>query len=198
MKKYFFIIVFLIAAWLLFHHSKANWQGQLALDNPIQSSDNLPSAWNYKDFTITPRAQYHIKAIILSKHYYWGDVEIEDTISKYDLALGWGPMSDGAVINQMNITQGSRWYNYAWSKTPPIDVADIISHSSNHHIIAANQDILDIISHFKIYQLVEMEGYLVDIQNFQKNWYWHTSLSRFDTGGGACKIFWVTSAFSIN
>jgi len=101
-------------------------------------------------------------------------------------------MSDAQVINQLHITQSFRWYNYSWKNNPPIDPKDIISHSSNHHIIAANQDVLDAVSHIKRYDLVDLEGYLVDVQSSKADWSWHTSVSRFDTGGGACKLFWVT------
>jgi len=185
-----------VIAWALFHHPQAHWQGQPAPDDPFETSNSLPPPWTYKDFTITPRAQYHIKAVILSKHHYWGWAT-EDTLSSYDLALGWGPMSNAAVINQLDISQDGRWYYYHWSQNPPIDPSQIISHSSNHHIIAANQEVLDAVAHFKMYDVVELEGYLVDVQNNKMDWRWHTSVSRFDSGDGACKLFWVTSAFSI-
>jgi len=196
MKKYFIMLAMLLAAWIFFHHPKADWQGQLAPGEPLQISNDLPSPWIYKDFTITARAKYHIKAVILSKHHYWG-AETEDTLSSYDLALGWGPMSDAKVINQLDISQDGRWYNYHWSKDPPIDPNEIISHSANNHIIAGNQDVLEEVKRFKMYDVVALEGYLVDIQSNKEDWSWHTSLSRTDTGGGSCEVFWVTNALLI-
>ena len=195
MKRYFFILVVLVAAWIFFYHPKANWQGQLAPLEPVQTSNNLPLPWVYKDCTITARANYHIKAVILSKNFYWGG-EREDDLSSYDLVLGWGPMSDAAVINQLHITQWFRFYHYSWKNDPPIDPNEIISHSANNHIIAANQQVSDAVGHFKRYDVVELEGYLVDIHNNKDNWIWQTSLTRTDTGGGACELFWVTSAFA--
>jgi hypothetical protein len=197
MKNYSIILAVVLLAWVFWHHPKAHWTGELAPSEPQQISGPLPHAWGYKDFTVTPRAKYHIKAVILSKHHYWGEVEMEDTISYYDLALGWGPMSDARNINQLDISQDGRWYNYRWSKNSLIDLSEIIDHSSNNHIVAANQDVLEAVEHFKLYDLIEMEGYLVDIRSNKKDWSWHTSLSRADTGGGSCELFWVTSAFSI-
>src|SRR5271170_5833022 len=121
MKKYFVILVLVVTALVFFHHTKANWQGQRAPDEPFQTSNDLPSPWLYKSFTIIPRAKYHIKAVILSKHRYWG-WGLEDSLSSYDLALGWGAMSDAKNINRLNISQGWRWYHYRWSNNPPIDV----------------------------------------------------------------------------
>ena len=196
-KNILILLAMVVMAWIFFHHPKANWEGRLAPGEPSQISDHLPLPWAYKEFTITARAQYHIKAVILSKNYFWGG-DPEDALSSYDFALGWGPMSDAHVINQLHITQSFRWYHFSWRNNPPIAQSEITSHSSNHHIIAADQNVLDAVAHFKRYDLVELEGYLVDVQNNKDNWSWHTSLSRTDTGGGACEIFWVTRAFSLN
>ncbi|MDE1920351.1 MAG: hypothetical protein KGI24_02755 [Candidatus Omnitrophica bacterium] len=198
LKNFWVFLAIAAGAWLLFHHPQAHWQGQLAPADPVQSPDNLPASWKYKDFTVTPRARYHIKAVVLSKHHYWGEVEIEDTISYYDLALGWGPMSDAAVINRLNITQDTRWYNYSWHNDPPIPLEEIISHSSNNHIIAGNKNVLDAVAHFKRYDVVDLQGYLVDVKLDNKDWTWHTSLSRTDTGGGSCELFWVDDAFDLS
>jgi len=196
MKKYFVILAILLTTWVFFQHPKAHWQGQLAPTDPVKTSDDLPSPWPYKDFTITARAKYHIKAVIISKHHYWG-AEIEDNLSSFDLALGWGAMSDAAIINQLEISQDGRWYNYHWNNSPPLAPSEIISHSSNNHIIAANQEVLDAVGHFKRYDVVDLKGYLVDVQSNKKDWNWHTSVSQYDSGGGACKLFWVTSAFTV-
>ena len=193
MKNFLILLAIVATSQLFLHQPKANWQKQLAPEAPFQTSDNLPLPWTYKDFTITPRAKYHLKAVVLSTHHYWAG-EIEDTLSAYDLALGWGPMSDAMIINQLNISQDSRWYNYHWNNNPPLDPSEIISHSSNNHIIAADQNVLETIKRTKRYDVIELEGYLVDIQSKKKDWNWHTSLSRTDTTGGSCELFWVTSA----
>ena len=195
-KNILAITVIIVAILILTHHPKAHWQGQLAPDDPIQTEDHLPISWLYKDFIIKPRANYHMKAVILSKHHYWGNFETEDTLAKYDLALGWGPMSDARVIDQLDISQSFRWYHYHWHDNPPIDPAVIVAHSSNNHIIAADQDVLDNVASFKLYDVVVLDGYLVDVQDMKNGWSWHTSLSRTDTGGGACELFWVTRAYS--
>ena len=54
-----------------------------------------------------------------------------------DLAVGWGPMSDQAVLDRLKITQSMRffWYEY---QSPPIPKDQIISHSTNLHVIPAD------------------------------------------------------------
>lgn len=192
MKK-FVLFVLVILIWLFFFHQspKAEWQDCPAPNEPVQFSNNLPSPWNYKGFTITPKATYHIKALVLSKHHYWAG-ETEDKLAPYDLALGWGVMSEAKVINQLKITQGWRWYEYHWTNDPPINPNEIVSHSANNHIIASDHDVFKSIKSIKKYDVVDLEGYLVNIQSADGNWHWNSSLSRTDTAGGSCELFWVT------
>ena len=57
-------------------------------------------------FTLTPRANFRIRARVLSREdYYLGD---ESDLSPVDLALGWGVMSDQAVLDRIVISQGGR------------------------------------------------------------------------------------------
>jgi len=42
------------------------------------------------------------------------------------------------------------------------------------------------------HDLVTLEGYLVEITTAE-GFHWRSSLSRDDTGGGACEVMWVTS-----
>ena len=44
----------------------------------------------------------------------------------------------------------------------------------------------------RVGQLVALDGYLVDA-NRADGWHWRTSLTRDDTGDGACELFYVTS-----
>ncbi|MBF0486216.1 MAG: hypothetical protein HQL16_06860 [Candidatus Omnitrophica bacterium] len=168
---------------------KATWHGLAAPAEPVQAMDALPAPWKLGQKTITPRARYEIKAVVLSKHHYWAGRD-EDDISPYDLALGWGVMSDAAVINALKVSQYGRWYNYTWQDAPPADPGDIARHSSNNHIVAASRNIASKIEALKRLDVVFLKGYLVDITQ-PDGWSWETSLRRDDSGGGACELFWV-------
>ncbi len=184
-----FIVALAIGWFVFFHQPKAPWSGALVPEDPQQTSDELPSPWTQGQNTFTPRARYQIRAVVLSKHSYWAGFT-EDTIAPYDLALGWGPLSDAKVINALHITQGGRWYNYSWKGAPPVDPGLIVSHSANNHIIAADSRVLKQVEMIKRFDVVTLKGYLVDITR-PDGWSWHTSLSRDDSGSGACELFWV-------
>ncbi|MDN8986103.1 hypothetical protein Q0P28_14495, partial [Staphylococcus aureus] len=64
-------------------------------------------------------AQFEIEAKVLSRKDYSRDRGAE--ISPFDLALGWGVMSKKEVLDQIDISQGLRWYSYSWRGNPPAD-----------------------------------------------------------------------------
>ncbi len=183
------IIAFVILI-TLWPKPQANWQGTLAAKDPRQTADNLPSSWTKGKFTYTAKARYDITAVVLSKRNYWAGYE-QDEISPYDLALGWGPMSDSKNINALKISQDGRWYNYTWNTPPPIDQTTIAQHSANNHIIPADNRVLDKIKTIHRHDLIHLKGYLVDV-TLPNGWYWHTSTTRDDVASGSCEVFWVT------
>ena len=77
-----------------------NPPNQHLLDNHVNFS--------YKNMNFTKVAKYDITGLLLSKKRYWFDSI--SYFSRYDFALGWGPMSDARVINKLNIWQDRRWY----------------------------------------------------------------------------------------
>jgi hypothetical protein len=99
-------------------------------------------------------------------------------------------MSDQAVLDHLNISQGNRFYFYEWRNTPPIPEKEIIDHSSNNHLIAADSSIARVISDLYPGEIVTLKGYLVNISK-PNGFHWNTSLSRTDTGNGACEVFYV-------
>ena len=52
-----------------------------------------------------------------------------------DLALGWGRMTEDAVVARLDIRQSGRWYRYRWQGDPPIPLAEIVRSSANMHMV---------------------------------------------------------------
>jgi hypothetical protein len=192
MQRILWLVVIGYLLWSLFAPPpKAYWRGQLIIQDPVQNSDDLPPPWVRGKDTFTPRAHYQIKAVVLSTYHYWFGSD-EDDLAPYDFALGWGPMSDAAVVNALKVSQRGRWYNYSWTKDPPLDPREIAQHSANNHIIPANKKILKGVASVRRLDSVFLKGYLVSIARAD-GWHWDSSLSREDTGGGSCELFWVES-----
>ena len=76
---------------------------------PIQKKINKSKKYfEFEDYKITPLAEFQLAAKVLSsKRYRFGR---EADLSPIDLALGWGPMSNQKILDQLTITQSRRWY----------------------------------------------------------------------------------------
>ena len=161
--------------------------GVTALSPPKQSNLSIEKKWTVGEFTIEALAEYDVKARVLSRSNY--SLGKESEISPFDLALGWGPMSDQSVIDKIDISQRDRWYFWR-ADILPIPMNEISLNSANTHIIPKDENVADEFD--KVYKgsLIEMKGYLVKVTT-AKGWTWVSSLRRDDTGGGSCELFWV-------
>jgi hypothetical protein len=164
--------------------------GPLAPKAPVQvNRSDLPS-FSMKDFRITPAAEFSLEARVLSTEAY--HVGREADLSPIDLALGWGPMSDSAVLDRLKISQGNRFYFYRWSGLPTIRPSEVVEHSANMHMIPASDEIKRRLDKVREGQIVALSGYLVRAQA-PDGWQWNSSMTRSDSGKGACELVWVKS-----
>lgn len=140
---------------------------------------------------VTPMAIYKIAAVVESKKRYYFDTSAE--LAPYDLALAWGRLIDPGMNRFISYSQGGRWYYFHYGPDCPVDQGYIYTHSANNHIIPANNNVLEAVGSIRVGETVVLEGYLVNIDgNLQgANFYWHSSLTRGDTGNGACEVFYV-------
>jgi len=195
MKKALYISLVLLAvlAWRDWSHREITYEpGVLVAELPRQTAVADTAAFRVQDFRLTPRAQFDLRARVLStESYRWGH---DSDLSPLDLALGWGPMSDQAVLNRISITQGSRWYFTRYELPAPIPDPEIIKNSSNMHIIPANPWVLKKLKEVRKGSIVQLRGLLVDV-DADSGFYWRTSLRRDDTGNGSCEIFYVESLY---
>ncbi len=185
----FGLAVFTIIGLTLFSGRVEYPPGTAVSTTPLQHSYRLPAASRQLDeYTIYPVAEFRIKALVLStKQYFWRS---DSKLSEIDLALGWGPMSNDAVLSELQIRQSGRWYYYRWQGRPPIPPDDIRSHSTNLHTVPANEEVRRQLREIRAGQVVYLEGELINISRAD-GWHWKSSTSRTDTGNGACELMWV-------
>ncbi|MEQ1517684.1 MAG: hypothetical protein ABL931_14470 [Usitatibacteraceae bacterium] len=162
--------------------------GILAPTEPTQRMLDRAPPLEKSRYSIRPLAQYDIRARVLSKERYRWD-EGADLVP-VDLAIGWGPMSNTAVLKELDISQSTRWYQWR-TETFPIPREDVTRFSANMHLIAADKGIEKKISRVRSGQVVSMKGYLVEAKR-PDGFTWTSSLTRTDTGNGACELMWVT------
>jgi hypothetical protein len=188
MKRWLLIILFVAGAW-------HGWQGRVASHSPGEVAPLDPQQRGVgsdpdisrNGYRIEALARFDIEARVLSKETYRVDREAD--LAPVDLALGWGPMSDSAVLDKIRISQGNRFYFWQVDEFP-IPREDIVSHSANMHMIPASPAIEDRLKAVREGQVVSLSGYLVEA-TASDGWRWRSSLTRSDSGAGACELVWV-------
>lgn len=138
-------------------------------------------------YSLMAVASYSVHARVLHTKRYWVD---GNDLVPYDVALGWGAMSDQKVLDGLKISQSNRFFFYRWQNQPPIPPEQITSQAANVHVISANSEVAKAVKKLRKGQFVSMKGYLVNARRGE-DFYWPTSLRRDDTGNGACELFYV-------
>lgn len=188
-------LLFVIAGWQAVSH----WQqralhpsaGILAPDDPIQGEPGDHEPVRIGRWTLTPRATYDVTARVLGREPYRFDTLAE--LIPEDLALGWGPMSDSAILDQIELNQSDRAYWWRPRQTLPIAKQQVVEHSANTHVIGANDAVTRALARLRVGQVVRLQGFLVDARR-DDGVYIRTSLTRSDSGYGACEVLYVESA----
>lgn len=163
--------------------------GVLAPDTPEQVDLDAPARLQRGDISLLTRAHFDVTARVLAREDYSHDSGA--ALAPTDLALGWGRMSDSAVLKQIRISQSGRFY-YWHVQDFPIPRREIETHSANMHMIPADAGVRAMLERVRTGQVVHIEGFLVDASR-PDGWHWDSSLTRDDTGNGACELIYVES-----
>lgn len=192
LRRIFFFGLLLGVVWWMFRPAPpANWTGRAAPEPPRQTTTSLPGAWRSGEYTFTPLARFAAEAVVLSRRNYSGGHE--STLCPTDFALGWGAMSDAAVLNAIRISQDMRWFFYEWRGELPVAPAEIAPSAANMHLIPANDEVRRTLQTVKRHDLLRFSGYLVEARH-PDGWVWRSSTTRTDSGAGACEVVWVERA----
>jgi hypothetical protein len=173
------------------HRPVHHGDGIIAPDAPLQEALKDTDSFQYKGYTIKPLASFKLKARVLSRKRYRFDPGAG--LSPIDLALGWGPMSDETVLDKLKISQMGRFFYWETDGNLPIPYEQICANASNMHMIPAHDYIRKTLFKVRPGQLIAIEGYLVSVTG-KGGMTWQSSLSRTDTGLGACELVWVEKA----
>ena len=163
-------------------------EGVLASFEPHQSKTEAAS-WERKSYRFKPLATFTIRGRVLLTDRYW--IGREADLSPLDLTLGWGHMSSNTMLRQFEIYRGHRCYYWkAKTGTAPLPTLEVVTHTANIHLIPADDSLNKPLKALHPGSLVEMGGFLVEVTGAD-GWTWRSSLTRDDSGPGACEVMWV-------
>ena len=108
-REILILCVMILIGVAYYNHVYNSWEyqgpGVIVAQEPVQTRVRL-KPFHVEDFKLVPKASFEIKARVLAKKPY--RMGVEAALSPVDLALGWGPMSDDAVLKRLKITQNNR------------------------------------------------------------------------------------------
>jgi hypothetical protein len=155
---------------------------------PIQKDLAGGPVFRVNGQTLTALAEFSVGArVILAEHY---SSDRESQLSPVDLALAWGPMNDPRVLKAISFTQSGRFYHWRYEGEPPIPHREIELNSANMHMIPSSESMARRLKAVKTGDIVHIRGYLVQA-SAKDGWVWRSSLTREDTGTGACELIFV-------
>lgn len=190
------ILLVIIAAAVIFYFVYQNGSRQAAagIAAPIQTQTEGYTKTSVNDYNayINYLYEYNIEALVVHTKDYFG-FGFEDTLSPKDLALAWGPVAEYNTQIDFHWGQSGRWYFWKVDSIEELGKAggntNIGLHSSNNHIIPADETIKWQVRRIRRGDHIRLKGYLVNVDAYKpdgSSYYWHSSTSRSDTGNGSC------------
>jgi hypothetical protein len=152
-------------------------------------------------YALTRRATYDIAGLVVSQHR--GDALFNlyhrtDPGNIKDVCVVWGAVITNGSYRKVRYTSEEFTCYYSWTGalTPPFDPTKI----ANNHLIPADDNVARRIGDIRIGDQIWMRGLLVDYRvrsAGREVLARRTSLTRQDTGNGACEILYVTDLYVI-
>lgn len=142
-----------------------------------------------RDLVVVSRARYDIAAEVVGRDHYRAGVD--GALIPWDLVLAWGKLVDPPYRSKIDYLKTSRFYNWS-TGDGSLDLGYIGSHSANVHLIPGSSRIGSVLARVRTGNTVRLEGDLVDITG-PDSFSWRTSLTRSDSGPGACETIYVTA-----
>jgi len=175
------------------------------IDSAVTESEPAQVATERPPFTVTiggyayalvPRATYDIAGLVVSQHR--GDAFLNlyhktDPGNIKDVCVVWGEDVTNGTYRRVRFhsEEFSCYYEWSGTLTPRFDPEKM----SNNHLIPATPEVAAAIRAVHVGDQIRMQGLLVDYsvsRDGRDIFTRRTSLTRKDTGNGACEILYVT------
>jgi hypothetical protein len=167
--------------------------------NPIQTkTDHSPFNIEAENmvYSIKPLYNYELYGMVVSYHYcgVWWDIYHHDLWKDYinikDLCVVWGENIETEVYKDMEFSSNSWTCNYRW---PDSQVKKRFCKTclSNNHLLSEYQGIKRKLMNTEIGDQIYIKGYLAEYSQEASSFKRGTSITRTDTGNGACETIYI-------
>jgi len=178
-----------VGGWNLWNErTQSHPPGILAPAAPFQKNFARPIDLPRSGYRLEARAEFEITARVISRSRFRFDPMAH--FMPVDFALGWGRMSDSAVLDRISCSQSHRFYACTWDSLDIIHPDEFRTHSANMHMIPDTPKIEEALLRVRRGQVVTVRGLLVDVFLPDGSGA-RTSMTRDDSGPGGCEIILV-------
>lgn len=200
--KYLFLICACVAG--ILHLYKDDWPAPAyydlsQLEEPLQTAtDREPFTIdaNGLSYTIKPKYEYELQGIVVSFSNadgftnIWHHKRWHDFINVRDICVIWGENVESGVYKQMKFDSDS-WT--CWAYWPNQEVGKIFSmyKLSNNHIVTDDDAIKAALMQAEPGDHIRFTGVLAEYVNHAGGYTRGTSITRNDTGQGACETIYL-------
>ncbi len=195
------ILVIIAATIVLIIYRSGTRRAIKDIPDPVQKDTVGDTVLKIDDYNvlITYLCDYEIEALVVNTKDYIG-FGIQDKLSNRDFGLAWGGVAEYNEMIDFHWSQNGRFLYMKVDNQRDIDnvggFSYINTHSSNNHIIPANDETKLNMWLVRRGDHIRIKGYLVNVDavkpNGSESYYWHSSTSRTDTGDGACEVIYAT------
>ena len=128
-------------------------------------------------YYVIPIARYSISGRLFARNKLFVNYSEFDRIAQMDLGLVWGDIVDDKYFskissNNKELLDGSRILEVFFSKQYEKDYGHMTKYLNSHHsqtnVIPANKNIKKALSSLRTGQVVQLDGYLVDVYNAKR------------------------------
>jgi len=150
---------------------------------------------NSVDYEINPLYNYELYGVIVSYRIHDGNTRLHklwnDHLNVADYCIVWGETALAATLSKIKFWNGQFTCNISTRNQEAWENFDI-KQLSNNHLITDDKFLRKKISKMRIGDQIRIEGNLAEYTNLNTKSTRGTSITRNDTGNGACETLYVT------
>ncbi len=169
------------------------------MNEPVQATSTVLDNFNFDykntNYSVKPIADYELWGLVVTVNNIkaWYNIyHDKDSVNLKDVCVIWGDNLTSDAYLGVHYKSGewtcyTRWYG-------KLDGRFYGNKLSNNHLLSDSEQVRRIIKEVKIGDQIHLSGALVNYAKKGSRYYRNSSLTRDDTGNGACETFFVQEA----
>ena len=145
---------------------------------------------NGYEYMVEPQAEYDQTGLVVSTNYTWRDMFaiVGDPIDTPDLGMVWDMNLQSGDLHKVSFWSGEFTLNFQHGP----GVKFYLENAGNNHMLASTPEVYNQVTSLRRGDQIRIVGALVNYYRTDIGPYWRkSSLTRTDTGNGACEVIFV-------